>query len=79
MMRIVFFISITNTIRLLWDAHEDLKYPFTPSGINFALNNERLKNEWFNFNIKLDYGINLILFLESYKDNEYITQFIYLC
>ena len=74
-----FFIGITNTIGLLWDAHEDLKYPFTPSGINFALNNERLKNEWFDFNIKLNDGINLISFSEFYKDIEYITHnsFIY--
>jgi hypothetical protein len=56
-----------------------LKEPFTPCGINFALNNKELQNEWFDFDIVLSEGINLISFSEIYKTTEYIkhNSFIY--
>ena len=76
-----FFIGISNCIGLLWDKHEDdpkLLEKRSPCGLNYALNNNQ--EEWFNTDVKLIPGINLISFYTNYTDSKKITahhSFIY--
>lgn len=63
-----FFLGITNSIGLLWDVHCLLQTPFSPCGVEIALNDE--KNKWFRESTTLSEGINILVFYDRGNEDD---------